>query len=106
MVRREAREKLPRLETILGKLREHYPALRERYHIRSLSVFGSYARGEQRKKSDVDILWDYEQTPDLFQYMDLEEELSAILGLKVDLVSRGTLRGEIGQQILREAVSV
>lgn len=87
-------------------LRPHLPELTRRYHIKSLRLFGSYVRGEQKKTSDIDLLIDFEQTPTLFELMDLEEELEEILQKQVDLVTEKSLRGAIGQRIRREAVPV
>jgi predicted nucleotidyltransferase len=82
-------------------LRAHMPALAQRYGIKSIGVFGSYVRGEA---SDIDLLVEFSETPDIFKFMDLEEDLSAFLGLKVDLVTRPALKGKIGDRILREVV--
>jgi predicted nucleotidyltransferase len=94
------------LEDILTTLRSHLPELRERYSIRSLAVFGSYARGEQTEASDVDVLVDFERAPDLIRFADLEEDLAGLTGLRVDMVSAGALRGQRGRRILSEAQSV
>jgi len=87
-------------------LHPHLPELTRRYHIKSLHLFGSYVRGDQHSKSDVDLLIDFDQTPTLFELMDLEEELEQILATDVDLVTQKSLRGEIGHRILREATPV
>jgi len=92
------------LERILQTLRRHLPGLRERYGVKSLWVFGSYVRGEQKPNSDLDILVEFDKTPTLFELMDLEEELEDLLKVKVDLVTRNALRGEIGKRILEEGV--
>ena len=85
-------------------LRAHLPALRERYSITSLGVFGSYARGEQKKKSDLDLLVEFERAPSLFKYVELEDHLSDLVGIKVDLVMKKTLKPHIGRYILAEVV--
>lgn len=87
-------------------LQRHLPELTQRYHIKRLRLFGSFVRGEERTGSDVDLLIDFDQTPTLFELMDLEEELEEILQKDVDLVTEKSLRGPIGQRILREAVPV
>lgn len=83
-------------------LRSHLPALREQYSVLSLGVFGSYVRGEQKKRSDLDLLVEFERSPDLFKFMDLEDYLAKQLGMKVDLVPRRALKGDIGARILSE----
>ncbi len=52
-----------------------------------LGVFGSYARGEENEKSDLDILIDFEMKVDLLELIGLEQELSELLGIKVDLIT-------------------
>ncbi len=56
--------------------------LKEQYKIRSLGLFGSYVRGEQKKNSDVDILVEFCETPGLFTFIRLEEELSRIIRMQ------------------------
>lgn len=85
-------------------LRAHLPGLRERYFITSLGVFGSYVRGEQKKKSDLDLLVEFKRAPSLFQYVELEDHLSELVGIKVDLVMKKTLKPHIGRYILAEVV--
>jgi predicted nucleotidyltransferase len=87
-------------------LRRRLPDLTERYHVQSLGLFGSYVRHEQTKRSDLDVLVDFAKTPNLFELMDLEDYLVQALGVKVDLVTRTALRGEIGDRILREVIPV
>lgn len=81
--------------------------LRERYGVRSLGIFGSYVRGEQRKRSDLDILVDFNNgTLTLFQFVELRDFLSDLLGVKVDLVEKRALKPVIGKHIFEEVVSV
>lgn len=87
-------------------LREYLPELRVRYGVRSLALFGSYVRGEQGNASDLDILVEYETPPDFFQFVELEDTLSQLLGVQVDLVMKSALRPRIGQRILAESVPV
>jgi len=94
------------LDGLLAILREHLPEIARKHHVTSLRVFGSYARGAARKGSDLDVLVEYSQPPDIFGFMDLEEELSAITRVKVELTSAGALRGNIGRRILQEVVPV
>lgn len=95
------------IEEIKETLAEHKEELRARFKVREIGVFGSYVRGEQKKKgSDVDILVEFEEPVGLFEFMDLEEHLSNLLGMKVDLVSKKALKPRIGEYILKEAVYV
>ena len=87
-------------------LRKHLPELRERYSIKSLGVFGSYVRGEQKKRSDLDVLIEFEQTPTLLEFVHLKRHLSQLVGIPVDLVLKKTLKPHIGRYILAEVVTV
>lgn len=99
-------EKVRSLDDIRRTLREHMPDLVERHKIKSLGIFGSYVRGEARSTSDVDLLVEFSETPDIFKFMDLEDDLTSLLGLKVDLVTRHALKGNRGSRILRKVVPV
>lgn len=95
-----------RIEDILLILRRNLQDLRERYSVRSIEVFGSYVRGEQDEDSDLDILVEFEKVPGLFKYIELEDYLGDLVGLKVDLVMKRALMQKIGGQILSEAIAV
>jgi len=84
-------------------LRAHRPELRERYGVRELRLFGSYLRGEQRKRSDLDVLVEFDRVPSFFEFMRLERYLSKLLKIKVDLVMKSALKPAIGRHILKEA---
>jgi len=104
-------QKAPRIsgrsiDEILAILREHLPEIARKYHVKSLRVFGSYVHGAAWKGSDLDVLVEYTHPPDIFGFMDLEEDLSGITGVKVELTSAGALRGSIGCRILQEGVQV
>jgi uncharacterized protein len=71
-----------------------------------VSVFGSVARGEAVPGSDVDLLVEFDQTPSLLQLIALEQSLSDLLGVRVDVVMRHALRPEVGPHILRDVVSL
>jgi uncharacterized protein len=87
-------------------LRAHLPELQERYQVKSLGVFGSYVRGEARKRSDLDVLVEFSEAPAFFKFIDLEDELSELLGVKVDLVMKSALKPSIGARILAEVEPV
>ena len=94
------------VEELIRVIREHLPDLRERYGVESLGIFGSYARGEQREDSDLDVLVEFFRTPDLFEFVALKHELSDILGINVDLVMKDALKPRIGKRILQEVIQV
>jgi len=77
--------------------------LQAQYHVRTLEVFGSYLRGEERASSDLDLLVTFTEVPTLFRFIALENYLSDELGVKVDLVMKDSLKPAIGKYILEEA---
>lgn len=93
-------------ELILQKLSLLKPQIEHKYHIRSLALFGSIARGEDKEESDVDLLIDFTDTPDLLRFIELEEVIKAALGRNVDLVPRRKLRNELCEQIEHEKIAV
>jgi len=94
------------VDRYLVTLRQHLPELAERYHVRSLEVFGSFVRNEQSPASDLDLLVTFGKTPGLLEFVSLENHLSDLLGVRVDLVMKKALKPRIGANILREAVPV
>ena len=92
------------VERISVLLRENLPLLRGKYRVKTLALFGSYVRGEQRKRSDVDILVEFEEPIGLLEFVALERELSQLIGKRVDLVMKTALKPRIGERILKEAV--
>jgi predicted nucleotidyltransferase len=87
-------------------LHEQLPLLVEQYRVESLGVFGSYVRDEQSPSSDLDLLVTFHETPSLLQFIELENYLSDLLGVKVDLVMKDALKPRIGERILNEVVTV
>jgi predicted nucleotidyltransferase len=105
--RAEPQRQPPTLDDVLGTLRVHLPELREHYGVRTLGVFGSYGRGEQRPRSDLDLLVEFDERPlTLIQVIALEQRLGDLLEVKVDLVEKKTLKPAIGRHILQDVVPV
>ncbi len=94
------------LQEILAALREEMPNLEKTYHVKGLGVFGPFARGTNRPGSTLNLLVDYRNLPTLFGLMELEDHLSDLLGVKVDLGPRESLKAYCKERILREEVPV
>jgi len=94
------------LDTIIADLRRLQPDLKRRYPIQEIAVFGSYARGEQRDDSDLDLIIDLGPGLTLIDLADLEAELSGSLGVPVEVAIKDALKPRIGKRILAEAVTV
>ena len=92
------------LEKIKQGLQAQKPTLIAKYKIKEIGIFGSYVRGQEQAKSDLDILVDFDEYPSLLEFVGLEQALSDALGLEVDLVMKSGLKPRIGQQILQEVI--
>lgn len=97
-------EQLRSKEEILKVLRTELPYLRERFRVRRIGLFGSYARGGQEPGSDIDILVELEPPMGLFGFIHLRDYLSERLGAKVDLVTPDALKPLIRTSILEGTV--
>jgi len=93
------------LEKIQRVLREHKEEIQRKYSLVILGVFGSVARGEHKKTSDVDILVEIER-PIGLKFFELWEKFEKLLGCEVDLVRKKLLREEIKSEILREVIRI
>jgi predicted nucleotidyltransferase len=96
---------LSELRNDLAELKSY---LAEKYGVTVIGVFGSYVRNEQRSNSDLDILIELSEPPmiSLIGLIELEEELSDRLGIKVDLAVKKNLKKRIGAHILSEVIPV
>ncbi|MGC8778017.1 MAG: nucleotidyltransferase family protein [Candidatus Caldatribacteriaceae bacterium] len=94
------------LREIIELLRQHKEELETHFKVQEIGVFGSYVRGEAKRGSDLDILVTFKEPVGLFTFMDLEEYLEELTGVKVDLVSKKALKPGIGERILQEVMSI
>lgn len=95
---------MPSLKNIKKLLKKHKPELQKEFKIKKIGIFGSYIKNKPKKKSDLDILVEFKETPGLFKFIELENHLSKLLGVKVDLVMKSALKPVIGKYILKEVV--
>ena len=90
-------------DDILRILADHRAELAE-LGVGSLALFGSTARGEAGPESDVDLLVEFNRPVGLFELVDLKDYLEGLLGRPVDLVTRDSLRRQLRERILKEAI--
>ncbi|RKZ33911.1 nucleotidyltransferase [bacterium] len=90
------------IEDIKKIIKRNKKELKEKYGLIEIGVFGSYVRGEQDENSDVDILVEVERPMGFVKFIKLENYLSQILGIKVELVTKKALKPYIGKRILQE----
>ncbi len=94
------------IEEIQRTIAEEKDEIRQKYKAEIKGIFGSYARGESRNDSDLDLLVDFEAGADLFDFVGLHQFLEEKLDCKVDLVPQRALREELRADVSRETISL
>jgi uncharacterized protein len=93
------------INNIKSELLKNKQYLQEKYHVSTIGIFGSYARGEQKEGSDIDILVDLRQ-PIGLDFVILADELESILKQKVDLVSSNAIKPKMMDRLKKEILYV
>ena len=100
-------KKVQTIDELLIVLRAYRQGLTERFGVMDLAVFGSYVKGKQSKRSDIDILVELDKSYKTFDnYMELKFFLTRVIGGKVDLVLKDSMREELKARVFSEAVHV
>jgi predicted nucleotidyltransferase len=94
------------LTNIITKLRQELPYVQKEFDVDEIELFGSYLRQEQNSKSDLDLLVTFKITPGLIKFLKLENYLSDILKIKVDLVLKDSIKPVLRNQILNNTLLV
>ena len=95
------------LEEIRKFIKNQKKELEQRFGIKTIGIFGSYARNEQTEKSDLDVLIEFKEGYETFRnYMQLKFYLEDNLGMKVDLVIASTLKERLKPYIMKEVLYV
>ena len=92
-------------EEFLSLLVQNKSELENRFKARRLAIFGSYARGDQRPDSDVDILVDIDPSVGL-EFVTLAEQIEQLLALPVELVSLGAIKPNKFEYIEQDLIYV
>jgi predicted nucleotidyltransferase len=100
------RYKMLSSKEIKERLNEHKEELYKKYRIKEIGIFGSFVRNEQKKRSDLDILVEFEEVPDLLRFIEIERYLGRLLRKKVDLVEKTSIRPQLEEIILKEVVYI
>jgi predicted nucleotidyltransferase len=93
------------LQEIKSTLGNHKSRLFHDYPIKSMAIFGSYSRKEQKDTSDLDILVEFSDNIGV-RFIDLAEELESIIGFKVDLVSKRGIKEKYLKSINSDLIYV
>jgi predicted nucleotidyltransferase len=93
------------LNDIQLALSSHKNYLFSEYPIESLAIFGSYARKQQKKNSDLDLLVEFNGKIGI-RFIDLADEIESLIGFKVDLISRKGIKEKYYQSISSDLIYV
>ena len=93
-------------ERVIRILSEHSAELAQKFRVKSLALFGSVSRDEASPGSDVDLLVEFDGPVGYFGLFALQDHLEMILGCKVDLGTRDSLKPRIRERVLGECVRV
>ena len=94
------------IEEIRKILDDNKVQFKKKYKVEAIGVFGSYIKNRQTKKSDLDVLVEFNSPIDFFDYLEFEDYLTNLTGVKVDLVMKRALKPNIGKDILKEVIYV
>ncbi|NMC61332.1 MAG: nucleotidyltransferase family protein [Candidatus Methanofastidiosa archaeon] len=93
-------------DQILDFLSRNKKLFRDKYHISRIGLFGSYARGDQNNRSDLDLIVEFEEnTQDLYELkIQIKEFFKEQLGLDVDICREKYIKSRIKKAIIKEAI--
>jgi predicted nucleotidyltransferase len=96
------------IKEILKKIEKNFDFLKKEYQIKNIGIFGSFVRKEENKKSDIDILVEFQPESQIgfFKFIQLEKYLSELLKRKVDLATSSSLKPFIKKNVLKEIIYV
>jgi len=97
---------MAKLDSIKKIINDHRQELKERFKITEIGIFGSYVRGEQKRRSDIDILVEFGEPVSLLDLVGAENYISDLIRTKVDLVPKKDVRPELKERILNEVVYI
>ena len=91
--------------SIIEVLKKSEYTIKERFHVKQIGIFGSFARGEEKGRSDIDILVQFQDGSKTFDnFMDLKYFLEELLERRVDLVTMEALKPQLKEDILHEVI--
>lgn len=98
--------KIYSIEEIKEIINSHKEFFEEKYCVENFLLFGSYAKNQPTVDSDIDLLVNFKQPIDMFDFMDLQEHLSKIFRKKIDLGTINSLKKFVKNSILKEAIAL
>lgn len=93
------------LKKIIRIIKKNREVLHKKYRVKSIGIFGSFVRNGQRENSDIDILVEFSEPVGL-KFFTLENYLSELLKMKVDLVTKSAIKPIMKEDILKEVIEI
>lgn len=87
----------------MNEIMEKLIQILKKHGAKRIEIFGSYARGEQKETSDLDIIVEFEKRKSLLELVGIEQELEDALGIKVDLLTRASISPYLIEKIEKES---
>ena len=97
---------MPMTSNLLKNHRESIKQIARNHGVRSIRIFGSFARGEENIHSDIDLLVEFEPRRSLLDLISLKYEIEDLTGRKVDIVTPAGISSYLIDQITKEAVAL
>ena len=91
-------------EKILNTLKRLKEDLNTDFRVKTIGLFGSYVKNEQKNTSDIDFLVEFEEDADLFHLVGLSRYLEDVFKSNVDVISKPAIKEELKQRILEEVI--
>lgn len=93
-------------KTVLATLNRLFPELKLRFKVIELALFGSYARDENRKESDIDLVVNFDEEADFLTLMGLTDYLENIFSCKVDISTNSSIKPQIKESISKDLIKI
>lgn len=90
----------------LNEVKEKSRPVLEKHNVQKAEVFGSYARGDQNEKSDIDFIVDMKEGSTLIDIAELRKDLEKVLSTQVDVLTYNSIHPEIQSSVREEAVEI
>lgn len=102
------RRAVKNIEEAKAILTKHKAEVVEKYRVREIGIFGSFVRGEQHRRSDIDILVEFAPSniPGLIALCEMERYFQRLLKKKVDVIIKSGIRPELKKSIMKEVVYI
>lgn len=92
--------------TSVEEIKQRILPILQKYNIKRAGLFGSYARGEMREDSDIDILVEVADDISLLDFVGIKLEIEEVLGKKIDLAEYNTIKPLIWERVIKEQVEI